>query len=171
MPDYSKSQIYTIRFYDNDNLIYIGSTIQPLTVRFSGHKQLLKCSLCQYIQEHYKGDFKCCYIELLEYFKCDNKQELNKREGEIIRKFKEDNKYNVINKYIAGRTRKEHYEDNKTSLNKYHKEYYYNNLQKAKQYNKEYNRINKDILTLKKKERRHAKKEQANKEQEQEHNK
>ena len=30
MPDYSKGQIYSIRFYDNNNLIYIGSTIQPL---------------------------------------------------------------------------------------------------------------------------------------------
>lgn len=161
MPDYSKGQIYAIRFYDNDNLLYIGSTIQPLAVRFSGHKQLLKCSLVQYIQEHYNGDFKCCYIELLEYFECDNKQELNKREGEIIRKFKEDDKYNVINKYIAGRTRKEHYEDNKPILNEKSTEYYYNNIQKAKEYNKEYNRVNKDILTLKKKERRHAKKAQA----------
>ena len=169
MPDYSKGQIYTIRFYDNDKLLYIGSTVQPLAQRFIGHKQLLKCSLFQYIQEHYNGDFKCCYIELLEYCECNNKQELNKREGEIIRTFHEDNKYNVINKYIAGRTRKEHYEDNKPILREYQKEYYYNNIQKAKEYNKEYNRVNKDVLTLKKKQRRHAKKEQAKQEQEQPH--
>ncbi len=73
MPDYSNGKIYSIRFFDNDKLIYIGSTIQILTVRFGKHKCSLKCSLYQYIQEHYNGDFKCCYIELLEYYNCNDK--------------------------------------------------------------------------------------------------
>ncbi len=90
MPDYSKGQIYSIRFRDNDKLIYIGSTIQSLAVRFGSHKSNDGCSLSQYVQSNYTGDLKCCYIELLEPYPCNNKQELNKREGEIIRKYNAD---------------------------------------------------------------------------------
>ena len=62
---YKKGKIYTIRFYDNNILIYVGSTIQSL----------------------YK-DIDDWYIELYENFPCDNKEQLNKREGELIRESK-----------------------------------------------------------------------------------
>ena len=39
MPDYSKGQIYTIRNYDDIDLIYVGSTTQKLTDRFGQHKK------------------------------------------------------------------------------------------------------------------------------------
>ena len=39
MPDYSKGKIYTIRNSDDDTKIYVGSTIQPLSVRLGGHKK------------------------------------------------------------------------------------------------------------------------------------
>ncbi len=84
MPVYSKGQIYSIRFLRNDNLIHICSTTQPLAVRFRGHKCNTSCS---FYQECHNENFKCCYIELLEYFECGNKQDLNKQEGEIIRKY------------------------------------------------------------------------------------
>jgi hypothetical protein len=162
MPNYSNGKIYSIRFYDNDKLIYIGSTTQILAVRFGGHKRNI-CSLYQYIQEYYNGDFKCCYIELLEPYECNNRNELNRKEGEIIRKFKADDKYIVINKNISGRTIKEYNKDNIDKIKEKAKEYYYNNIQKAKEYYKEYREVNKekakeyrevnkDILTLKKKE-------------------
>ena len=38
MPDYSREKIYTIRSRTDDNLIYVGSTIQALSTRFAGHK-------------------------------------------------------------------------------------------------------------------------------------
>ena len=41
MPNYSNGKIYSIRFYDNDKLLYIGSTTQILAVRFGGHKKIL----------------------------------------------------------------------------------------------------------------------------------
>jgi len=112
MPDYSKGQIYSVRFYHNDKMIYIGSTTQPLAVRLGGHKRNTNCSLYQYIQEYHNGNFQCCYIELLEYYECSNRQELNKKEGEIIRKYKADKNYMVININIAGRTANEWYHDN-----------------------------------------------------------
>jgi hypothetical protein len=137
MPNYSNGKIYSIRFYDNDKLIYIGSTIQSLAVRFGGHKRHYNCSLYQYIKENYNEDFKCCYMELLEPYECNNKNELEKKEGEIIRHFKADNNYIVINKLIAGRTNKEYYQDNADKLKETQKEYYRNNPDKIKEYRKD----------------------------------
>ena len=136
MPDYSKGKIYTIRFIDNDKLMYIGSTIQSLSVRFGGHKRSTDISLHQYIQNNYNGDFKCCYIELYELCECNNKEELNKREGEIIRKFQLDCEYTVINKYIAG--------GNKDKVKEYNKEYYIENADKIKEQVNNYNKENID---------------------------
>ena len=136
MPDYSKSKIYSIRFYDNDNIIYIGSTVQSLVMRFAGHKTGFECSLYQYIQQNYDGDFKCCYIELLEPFECNNKQELNKKEGEMIRKYKTDDKYIVINKLIAGRTNIEYRQENADKIKQRNQNYYQNNTDKIKEQRK-----------------------------------
>lgn len=118
MPDYSKGKIYTIRFIDDDNHIYIGSTCQALAVRFGGHK-ITVSNLYKYIQDIYNGDWSKCYIELYEEFKADNKEQLNKREGEIIREFIKNDKYIVINKRIEGRTQTEYYQDNKEKLKEY----------------------------------------------------
>jgi hypothetical protein len=127
MPNYANGQIYTIRFFHNDKLIYIGSNTQTLAVRFGAHKRNTGCSLYQYIQECHNGSFKRCYIELLELFECSNKQELNKREGEIIRKYKADENYIVLNKNIAGRTQKEYqrelYQTNVQAYNEYKKQH------------------------------------------------
>ena len=45
-------------------------------------------------------------IELIELYPCNNKQELNLREGQIIKEYK-SNKLNIVNKCIAGQTHKE----------------------------------------------------------------
>ncbi len=39
MPDYSNGKIYTMRCRNDNTNIYVGSTIQPLAVRFGGHKK------------------------------------------------------------------------------------------------------------------------------------
>ena len=152
MPDYSKGKIYSIRFYNNDKLIYIGSTIQSLAKRFGEHKKTLDCSLFQYIQANYNGDFKCCYIELLEYFKCDNKNELNKKEGETIRKFKADDNNIVINKNIAGRDKKQYYHENADKIKEHNKQYYQENTDKINEYNKQYQQENADKIKEQRKE-------------------
>ena len=97
MSNYTNSSIYTIRFFDNNKLIYISSTTQSLSVRFAGHKKNISSPFCKYVIRHYNGNFDCCYIELLEFFECNNKQELKKKENEIIRKYEESNNYIVIN--------------------------------------------------------------------------
>ena len=53
------------------------------------------------------------YIELIENYSCNNREELSKREGEIIREYKPD-----LNKHIAGTRFRKYPEDNRQkSLN------------------------------------------------------
>ena len=121
MPNYQKGKIYTIRSLQCDNY-YIGSTIQKLSDRLAGHKRdLEKWKNKKY---HYVTSFEIlkyddCYIELLEGYPCNNRDELRQYEGQKIREFKNE----IVNKYIAGRTRKEYDNDNKEHIAKRDKEY------------------------------------------------
>jgi hypothetical protein len=145
MPDYSKGKIYTIRFNDDDN-IYVGSSIQPLSVRFGEHKRKQKSPVYIHIFEKYNGDFKNCYIELYEEFPCESIEQLHKREGEIIRLI------GTLNKFIAGRTRKEWEEDNKEILLEKKKEYYETHKEHLEEKKKDYRKKNKEHLEEKRKE-------------------
>ncbi len=145
MPDYTKGKIYTIRFNES-NEIYIGSTTQPLAVRFGEHKRKKDSSVSKLINEKYNGDWCVCYYELYESFSCNNKEELNKKEGEIIRIFKNDENYICINKSIAGRTHKEYYDINKEKLNEKHRIYYDINKEKEKERKRIYYENNKEKL-------------------------
>jgi hypothetical protein len=145
MPDYSKGKIYTIRFFDNDKLIYIGSTIDLLTSRFGGHKRNKQISLYQYVNNNYDSNFKCCYIELYENFPCSCKEELFKKEGEIMRYFISNN-YDVINKYRAGGIKQE-------NMKVYNKNYYQENKEKIKEQVNQYSENNKEKV----KEQQHLK--------------
>jgi len=136
--DYKNGKIYTIRSHQTDQ-IYIGSTTQPLSKRLYEHRKKYK----KYITgEHYYISsfdilqYEDAYIELLEEYPCENKMMLEKREGELMR----DN--NCVNKYIAGRTRKEYYQDNKDKI----KEYTEENKDKINEYKKKYREENKDKI-------------------------
>ena len=159
MPNYSNGKIYSIRFYDDDKLIYIGSTTQTLAERFGGHKRDIKCSSYQYIQENYNGDFKCCYMELLENYECNNKNELERKEGEIIRKYKADIDYIVINKLIAGRDNKQYYQENAEKLKEFQKQYNQENTDKIKEKRKQHYEENTDKINEKTKQYRQDNKE------------
>jgi hypothetical protein len=101
MPDYTNGKIYTIRCRNDDNLIYVGSTIQSLPVRFGGHKKNSKREKNQSILLYSRiEDWNDWYIELYEIYPCYNVQELKKREGEIIRQI------GTLNREVAGRTKK-----------------------------------------------------------------
>jgi len=159
MIDYSKGKIYAIRSHLTDK-IYIGSTTQILCKRLSGHirdfnyKQNVSSKL---ILE--KPDY---YIELIENYPCNSKEELFRKEGEIIRKYKDK----CVNVLIAGRTRDEWYNENKTILSdkrkiyrknnkdiisEKKKKYYNDNLEKHSENMKVYRELNKEELKIKKK--------------------
>ena len=140
---YQRGKIYTIRCYDDDKLIYVGSTIQPLSVRIAKHRYDKTCSLYKYVN----GNWKNWYIELYEEYPCNNKELLEKREGEITRLI------GNINKRIEGRTQKEYNEVNKEKILKKQKEYRDDNKEKMKEYQKQYREDNKEKLAEKAKEK------------------
>ena len=149
MPDFKNGKIYTLWCHETDE-IYVGSTTQTLSQRLSGHKKL-NCSSKILLK---KSDN--VMIELIENYPCENKMELNKKEGEYIRKL------DCINKQVAGRTEKEYYENHKEFIKEYHKknyeknkesykEYRENNKETKKEYQKEYQQKNKEIINEKRK--------------------
>jgi len=126
---YENSKIYKLWCAETD-MIYIGSTTTPLYKRLYEHKHKSNiCRSCELFK--LSNDVK---IELIENYKCNNKEELCKREGELIR----ENKEICVNLKIAGRTRKEYREENKEKLREQNKEYYENNKERIKEYHKEY---------------------------------
>jgi len=140
MPDYSKGKIYTIRNRNDDTKIYVGSTIQSLAVRFGGHKRRSNDNK----KNHYKlyvevnNDWNNWYIELYENFPCSSKEELHKREGEIIRLI------GTLNMCIPGRTQKEYRDDTKDIKKEYDKLYRTINYDKRIEQKKQYYENNKD---------------------------
>jgi hypothetical protein len=97
--------IYTVRSKSHPELVYYGSTIQPLSERMSGHRASYKMFL--------KGDRNGCtsyqivelgdaYIELVEAVRVPSKQHMKAIEG----RYQREN--DCVNKNVAGRTDKEY---------------------------------------------------------------
>jgi len=104
---YHNGKIYTIRSHQTDKY-YIGSTCDALHKRFYQHKQDLKRwnkGTHHSVSSYEILKFNDCYIELLENFKCESKNELTKREGELIRL----NRANAVNIRIDGQTKLEYW--------------------------------------------------------------
>ena len=150
MPDYQKGKIYKL-WSPSKNLVYYGSTIETLAQRLakhkSSHKNNLRC--CSSILILECEDYK---MELVEEYPCNNKQQLEKKEGEYIK-----NNY-CVNKNVVGRTPQEYYEankeyyqeksknyyqENKEKRNEYLKKWRENNPEKVKNFNKKYYNLNK----------------------------
>ena len=160
MPDYQKGKIYSIRSHQTEE-IYIGSTTQTLFARLASHKRDYKRykkdkEKC-FISSFHILQFDDAYIELYENCPCNCKEELTKREGEIIREL------NCVNKKIEGRTLKEYYIDNKDKILKYYidnkdkiqkreREYRQRNKDKIQKREREYRQRNKDKIAERKKE-------------------
>jgi hypothetical protein len=143
MPDYSKGKIYTIRCRNDATLIYVGSTIQPLAKRWGLHKAQYLKTPNRLIYETIDNDWDNWYIELYELYPCNSKEELFKKEGEIIRLI------GNLNSKIAGRTKREWCEDNQEKLTEYQKEYQENNKEIIKERKKEYYQNNKEKINEK----------------------
>ena len=166
MPDYKESKIYSIRSHQTKD-IYVGSTTQTLFTRLASHKRDYRCykkGKKNYVSSFHMLQFDDAYIELIEKCPCNNKEELTKREGEIIREM------NCINKRIPGRTKKEYYADNKEKIQKYgekyrekNKENYIDNKEKILKQHKEYREKNKEKIQKREKEYREKNKEKIQK--------
>jgi len=155
---YQLGKIYTIRHPDTDKF-YIGSTCQEyLSRRFASHKSDYKSSklnISKIVTSKIIFDFGFddCYIELLESYPCNSKEELEKREGELIRLHKN----NLVNKRVEGRNikayGKEYSEEHNEEMKKYreeHKEeikkYREEHKEEIKKYNKKYREEHKEKM-------------------------
>jgi len=150
MVNYQNSKIYIIKT-DINNLVYIGATTELyLSTRFQKHKSQ-KCSINNYINNPLNNTkWEDWYIELYENYPCKDKNELNKKEGEIQKLFKNDNSYILINKKITNKskteTNKEWREKNKELLKQYSKEHKDKNVERCNNY---YHKNQKKILEQK----------------------
>jgi hypothetical protein len=121
---YSRGKIYTIRCRTDDSLVFVGSTSRHyLCTRFAGHKNNCKTGKSGSLYKHITGnDWSDWYIELHELYPCNSRDELCKREGEVIREI------GTINKNIAGRTQKERNavwrKNNPEHIRDYNRDYY-----------------------------------------------
>jgi len=107
--------------------VYVGSTTRQLSERFGEHKRKgNKTSSKQII------DIGDAYIELIKLCPCDSKEELLKREGEIIRRTE------CVNKEIAGRTAAEYHVDNCNEIRERKKKYYTDNRGEVREKKKKY---------------------------------
>ena len=132
---YDNGKIYTIRSHMTDKY-YIGSSCLPLHKRLYHHKQHYNKWLDNkhnYITSYEILKYDDVYIELLEEFKCNNKMELLKREGELII----EHKNNIVNIIIPNRYKKEqnqeNYKKNRDERLEKQKQYYIDNKDKIKE--------------------------------------
>lgn len=161
MNRYEKGTIYKICDIGY-NMTYIGSTCQPLSKRFSKHKDKYnafknnKQDCNRRVNMIFdKYGVENCKIELVEDYPCKSKAELLKQEGHHIKTT------DCVNKIISGRTPKEyaeeHQEQIKTRGAEYrdeNREYFafkqqiYRDLNpgKIKEYGKKYYQDKKEIL-------------------------
>jgi len=164
MPDYSKGKIYKI---EGGGLTYIGSTIDTLSRRLSGHRTEMKqgknCSSIQVLC------FSDAQITLIELYPCGSVEELKMRERyfyDLIpcvnkirpwtsaQEYKAESKirinaYLIANKEKVSATNKAYREANKEKIQSYleankeeikikRKAYRDANKEKTKAYNKAY---------------------------------
>ena len=168
MPDYQKGKIYSIRSHLTED-VYIGSTCNRLSDRMAQHRYDAKNNIGS-CKSKTIFDFEDAYIELIEDYPCENREQLNRREGEIIRATI------CVNKGIAGRTKKEYNEDNKEAIAEQKKQYREDNKEtiteqkkqyreqikeETKEYNKQYRLANKEKIAEQRKLAYQNKKEQS----------
>ena len=126
--DYSKGKIYKL-VCNISGLVYIGSTCQKLSKRKGQHKD--KYIMYKNGKYHNLTSFKIIEngnydIVLIELFPCQSKEELHSRERYHIESIV------CVNKCIPGRTDKEYYNDNRSTILKQTKEYVEKNKEKIK---------------------------------------
>ena len=134
MIDYLNGKIYCIRrSNDSDKIVYVGSTVRPLSERMAQHRSAVKHHPTRKIYkliaevgvEHF-------YIELLNPFPCDNCEALLAEEGRLIRLHKTN--VDGANGNVAGRSREEHYKENRDRVLEYKKAYYETHKDQKKAY-------------------------------------
>jgi len=153
MVNYGKAMIYKIVPKDNNNYCYIGSTCD-FKSRKNQHKSMCNNpnskgytnSLYKHIRDN--GGWDAFEMILIEYYPCETKLELLKRE----RKCKELYNDN-LGCIFPTRTKKEYQQDNKERIEEYRQKYLEKNKEKIAEQRKEYYEANKKTILEKLKEK------------------
>lgn len=120
---------------DCKEVLYIGSTIQKLSVRFSDHKKKYqKCKITKYINSfNYKFSNGC---ELLKEYEIVDRKHLLAYEQLFLNMFKHcinrRDAFGLLKKEKHKENMKEYYKNNKDKINQKHKKYNEANKQKSK---------------------------------------
>ena len=145
--NYQNAKIYKI--VDNTtDMVYIGSTCKTLEQRLRQHEKNFKgfkLGKTNNVTSFRILENNNYTIELVESYPCNTKQELNLEEGKIIKQFRNE-KINIVNRNVAGRTDVEYYQDNKTEISEYKKQYYQNNKTEIYENKKQYYQNNKNLI-------------------------
>jgi hypothetical protein len=110
---YQNGLIYAIRSHQTEE-VYVGSTVQTLAQRMSGHRRGFKRyrgGKGNYVTSFEILKHPDAYIELLEACPCDTKAELHRREGQLMREMP------CVNRCIAGRTHEAYRQENREVIN------------------------------------------------------
>jgi len=138
MNKYQNTKIYTIRCYESND-IYVGSTVEKLSIRMAKHRNDYKRFLAgayNYVTSFEIIKYPSAYIELLEQYPCESKEQKTAREGYHIRIM------DCVNKHIAGRTKAEYRRDNSELIKQINKRYYEKNQHAISRKKKQYRRDN-----------------------------
>ena len=123
MPNYQNGKIYRIETPDGH--FYIGSTCVPLSQRKASHKARRHTETTPF-HLFMKDKWDTSQIVLIEDCPCDNKEQLVRKEAEIIKQYKQDplclnkNLSATTPEHIAERDRlrwARYYEKNKDAIN------------------------------------------------------
>ena len=161
---YNNGKIYKIVDLGYNNC-YIGSTVEALSRRMCHRRCNYNRKIkhpCNSSLVFEKYGIQNCKIELIENYPCNSKEELTAREGYHIKQ------NNCVNKFIAGRSKKDWYKDNAEYVSNKAKEYREENKEHIKEIKHNYYANNKEYFNKKNREHYQHKKEQVldkNKEQ------
>ena len=157
-------QIYKLIKKDatNDDMVYIGST-KDIDDRIRRHKNSCNnpngrdynLKIYKYIRDN--GGWDEWTYEIIDEIEVALRDDAKKYEGQYILKYDAINKLNDV---VAGRSKKEYYEQNKEHLLQKHKEWLEQNKEQLSQKHKEWLEQNKEQLSQYRKERYESNKEQ-----------
>ena len=139
-PNYENGKIYKI-VSPNTELVYYGSTVQELRLRFSKHKSDRVCLSRKIIE------LGCASIELIKNFPCSCVEDLEDMEACYIR----DDWAGCVNETVPGAIRraggkkaydKQYKKENAVKIVGQNKQYYKENAVKIAEQQKQYNKVN-----------------------------
>ena len=145
MNRYEHGKIYRIVDVDY-NKCYIGSTCEELSQRMARHRREYKRytnnptimkTRSSFLFDEY--GVENCKIELIEKYPTNSKEELLQREGFYIKSDK-----SAVNRCIAGRTKKEYYDETRENHLEHKRQHRLDNIEKYKEKDKTYYENNKE---------------------------